>query len=68
MFFFEISDLFRAETRCMKSGGSRMEIQYESKKDIFIELEKICGDWNVYGKGIVRARPKLYASKIMNGM
>ena len=43
-----------------------MEIQYESKQDISVELEKICCEWNVYAKQIERARPKLLVNKMAN--
>ena len=33
-----------------------MEIQYESKGDIVVELEKICCEWNIYAKRIERPR------------
>jgi hypothetical protein len=43
-----------------------MEIQYESKQNIVIELEKLCVEWNVYAMRIDRSRPKSFANKIAN--
>ncbi len=45
-----------------------MEILYESKKDISVELEKLCGEWNVYPKRIDRPRSKTFLNKITNCM
>jgi hypothetical protein len=35
-----------------------MEIQYESKEDVVVELEKLCVEWNIYPKRVDRVRPK----------
>ena len=42
----------------------KMEIQYESKQNIVIELEKLCGEWSVYAKRIDRPRPKPFINKM----
>jgi hypothetical protein len=35
-----------------------LEIQYESKGNIIVELEKMCCEWDIYAKRIDRPRPK----------
>ena len=68
MCFFEISVLYVPREDELKSRGVKMEIQYESKQDISVELEKICCEWNVYAKRIDRARPKPLVNKMANSL
>ena len=38
------------------------------RKEYFLEIEKLCGEWNVYARHINRPRPKLFADEAGNNL
>ena len=56
-YFKRNKNLISVEIRLnYKKRVLKMKTQHEVEEDIVMELEKLCGEWNIYEKRVERVR------------